>query len=183
MIQSLNKIDFSTSIYENIKLKQSIYYGKVPKFYEQIDPLTEKEYDFDESIYLKIFLTNNNIGLDFLYSKLNEEMARSEKLYNDYYLVKKVSNSLPLLNSMSIFFNILSIKVNPNLATNNEKLKYLFKSFVFSPGLSKFPKLYLKYLEDYYSILLSGGPENEQILLEVLIAISGLRPLSDKEEE
>jgi hypothetical protein len=183
MIQSLNKIDFSNSKLENIKIKPSVYYGKIPKFYEQIDPLTEKEYDFDELCYLKLFLANNGISLDWLYSKLNEEMSRSEKLYNEYYIIKKVSNSLPMLNSMTIFFNILSVKANPLLATNNEKLKFLYKSFVFSPGLNKFPKLYLKYLEDYYKILVSGGTECELNALEILIAIAGLRPLSDQEEK
>ena len=41
---------------DSLKIEDNKFYGKPPRFFNQIDPLTRRETKFDETIYLKYFL-------------------------------------------------------------------------------------------------------------------------------
>lgn len=178
----IKEYDFS-SFPSNIKFKESKYFGKVPKFYEQIDPLTIRDIEFDEKLFLKFFVVHNKVNLNQLEIKFIELLNKSEKFYTDHFLIQKQNTNITHTNSLTIFFNILAVKSNWNIAKNNEKLKYLYKSFISHPGLSKFPKLHLKYLEEYCNILIQYKFDNYASLLEILFSIAGIRELTNKEEE
>ena len=158
-----------------VKTRDNKYFGKVPQFYEQIDPLTEKKVDFDENVYLRQFL--NIITLDSVSSKLNENINKAQKVY--LAQTKKGTDS-----SMTIFFNQLSILYNEGYLNNYEKLKYLYKSFVISPGLNKFSLLYNKYLKEYNEILLNDKScDNSAVIFNNLIMLGDTRSLEPAEEE
>lgn len=178
-----NFINFDKNIKsDTIKIRESKFYGKAPKFYIQVDPLTEKDLDFDGGIYMKLFCNNFGVDIDNLNNRLNENLNRAQKLYSQFYLHSK-ENSLGC-STMTIFLNILSLISNDNYSKNYEKMKYLYKTFISSAGLSKFPKLHCKYLEEYNNILINDGArENFTQMLNNLISIAGVRKLNQQEEE
>jgi hypothetical protein len=167
---------------ENMKYRENKFYGKAPRLYEQIDPLTEKDYEFDENFYMKTFISNFNINYDFLFNKLTENLNKSERLYSTHMITPKENSNG--ITSMSIFFNILSILYNESYSKNSEKLKILYKNFISCPNLNKFPLLYLKYLQEYNQILLNENcSDNIGTILNNLCLIANYRNLTQDEEE
>jgi len=130
-----------------------------------------------------MFKNTYSIDLNFFYSKLNENLNKAQTMYTKNYLIKENQ----ITNTMSIFFNIISILNNDTLSNNYEKMKYLYKSFIISPNLNKFPKLYSIYLEQYNDILLKDDNEankttNACTILGNLISIASVRKLNYSEE-
>jgi hypothetical protein len=167
---------------ENMKYRENKFYGKAPKLYEQIDPLTEKDYEFDDNFYMKTFISNFNINYDFLFNKLTENLNKAERLYSTHMITPKENSNG--ITSMTIFFNILSILYNESYSKNSEKLKILYKNFISCPNLNKFPLLYLKYLQEYNQILLNENcSDNIGIILNNLCLIANYRNLTQDEEE
>jgi hypothetical protein len=165
-----------------MKYRENKFYGKSPKLYEQIDPLTEKDYEYDENFYLNTFLSKYNINYDFLYSKLTEFLNKAERLYSTHMMLSKENTKG--ITSMTIFFNILSILYNDSYSKNPEKLKILYKNFVSCPNLNKFPLLYLKYLQEYNQILLyENSNETTGTIFSNLCSIANYRNLKQDEEE
>lgn len=165
-----------------MKYRESKFYGKAPKLYEQIDPLTEKDYEYDENFYLKTFISLNNINYDFLYNKLTEYLNRADRLYSTY-MVQSKENSKGV-TSMTIFFNILTILYNDSYSKYSEKLKILYKNFISCPNLNKFPLLYLKYLQEFNQILLKENSiDNAGIIFNNLCLIANYKNLTQVEEE
>ena len=112
---------------DSLKIEDNKFYGKPPRFFNQIDPLTRKETRFDETNYLKYFLNVNNISYDNLLNKLMDNLTKSQKLYGLNYMLERENVST---NTMTIYFNILSVMANESYSKNNEKMKYLYKTFV-----------------------------------------------------
>ena len=128
-------------------------------------------------------MNTNNINLDFLYNKLNESLSKAQKLYTNYLLIKPKDNSVGS-TTMTIFFNTLSVLYNDTYTKNYEKLKYLYKSFVTSPGLNKFPLVYIKYLHEFNNILIHDeSGDNTATIFNNLILISNVRTLDIEEEK
>jgi hypothetical protein len=173
--------NFSNIIDKNVQLLkfgESKFFGKAPYFYFQVDPLTKKEVGFDENIYLKTFINNYNISLENFYNRINENIFRAQKTYYSTYFKEKIQMTL------SLYFNVLTLLTNENYKNDIDKLKFLYRSFVGSPGLGKFPRLYLNYLENYNKIIFPGNDqENCQIILGNLINIASIRKLTKEEEE
>lgn len=174
---NLTQFDTKGIKLESVKTKESKYFGKPPIFYIQIDPLTKKDLDFDENIYLKLFITSYNINSETLFGRLNENIMRSKKLYQSNFLNGKENNT------MMIYFNMITLL---HVDQNNEKLKYLYKPIANSPGLNKFPDLYLKLLTEYNKVLLNdstGTEANNSSILSNLVNIASVRDLTKEEEE
>jgi hypothetical protein len=170
---------------ETVRLRENKFFGKAPKFYVQIDPLTEQSSDFEENIWIKLFIHQHNLNDNSLMVKLMENLSKAEKIYYLSYLTQgKNAES----STLAIYFSILSLCKVPNNGFTNEKLKTIYGSFL-SPNinnsLSKFPKLHLKYLDDYYEILLRDGEvlDNAIPILHNLISIAEIRNLSISEQE
>lgn len=180
LINLINLLNFDSlmqgSKTDQIKIKESKYFGKVPRFLVEIDPLTEKEIEFNEDFYLKMYMVNNFISLNNLENKLIDDLNNAQKLYLSY-LNKNNDNS-----SMLIYFHTLQI-LN-NIHKEKETFKQIYKSIITSPHLNKFPLLFLKYLEEYNQILINESlQENNTLILFNLNAISSIRELNSEEQE
>lgn len=189
--------------------RESKFYGRQYKIYEQIDPLTEKQIEFDKIVYLKNFISTNNLNKANLSKKLIDNLYKAEKSYRKL-LIKTDENTNN--STMTVYFNILSMinfddygilskeseidysekeeSFNPSFDQKNnlEKLKCIFKGFVFNNTLFKFKDLYVKFLYNYNEVLKLDGIFNnhkdnsEEILLN-LLSLSAVRVLTDKEQE
>lgn len=123
----------------------------------------------------------NNLTSENILNKLIDDLSKSQKLYQINYINEKENI---LSNTMTIYFNILSVQSNENYSRNSEKMKYLYKTFVSSPHIQKFPKLFLKYIDDYNKILIEEENSlNYVTILNNLISISQFRILENNEEE
>ena len=162
-------------------MEDNKFFGKPPKFFYQIDPLTRKETKYEDVIYLKFFINMNNLSQENILNRLMDNLAKCQKLYQLHYMIGRENISY---NTMTIYFNILSVISNENYSSNFEKMKYLYKTFISTPNLAKFPKIYLKYLEEYNKILINeNNSDSFIIILNNLISISALRNLERSEEE
>lgn len=189
--------------------RESKFYGRQYKVYEQIDPLTERSLDFDKNYYLKNFIASNNLNRNSLTKKLIDNLFKAEKLYKKFLInIKDKTNYSN--TSMTLYFNILNmlnlddfnilskhdelgyIESEPILAneeqkSNLEKLKLLFKSFINNNSLFKFKDLYLKFFDNYNELLKLEGivnlhKDNSEQLLHNFFSLSALRNLSEKEQ-
>jgi len=197
---------------DNAKLifRESKFYGRQYKIFEQIDPLTEKPLEFDKIVYLKTFVLSNNINKANLSKRLIDNLFKAEKSYRKFFLNNNNEN---LNNStITIYLSILSMinlddfgilskaqEINylgnekdfapsPEQKSNIEKLKSLFKSFVFNSTLYKFKDLYVKFLNNYNEVLKLDGifnnhKENSEEILLNLFSLSAVRVLTEKEQE
>jgi hypothetical protein len=161
---------------EAYKIKENKYYGKPPKISVEIDPLTENELGYDESICLKLYLSNQNFSKEHLYLKLNENLSKAERAYRKIYPRDKEHHTL------SLYINILTmISIDQS---NLEKLQYLYRPVLAFPNLIKFPALYVKLLTEYNNILVNDNTKDHSlIILGNIIKISNVRQLTEIEEE
>jgi hypothetical protein len=208
--QPLN--NYQPNHYDNAKLifRESKFYGRQYKIFEQIDPLTEKPLEFDKIVYLKNFLLSNDINKANLSKRLIDNLFKAEKSYRKFLLNNNNENSNN--STITIYLSILSMidlddfgilnkakEINylgnekdfapsPEQKSNIEKLKSLFKSFIFNSTFYKFKDLYVKFLNNYNEVLKLDGIFNnhkdnsEEILLN-LFSLSSVRVLTEKEQE
>ena len=71
-----HKFGFDTS---KVKIKENKYLGKLPSFYYLIDPLTNKDIEFDEHYYSKLSIANFNE--EMIIAGLIGNIANAEKFY------------------------------------------------------------------------------------------------------
>lgn len=205
----------------NAKLifRESKFYGRQYKIYEQIDPLTEKAVEFDKIIYIKNFISSNNLNKASLSNRLIENLFKAEKSYKKLLLNSNNNNnnnSDNAINSstMNVYFSFFSLinfddfgilnKQNSEVVdyllnaevfspsaeqkSNLQKLKSIFKSFVFNSTLFKFKDLYMKFLNNYNEVLKLDGifnthKDNSEEILMNLFNLSAVRVLTQKEQE
>lgn len=161
----------------SIKLKQSKFFGKIPKSTIKVDPLTDKIVDFDDNVYFKQFLIlNNNLTPDTLKEQLFKDLDNVREFYSNSFLKEKDKNS------MFIYFNTLIIESEGLL--NLTQQKNVYKLILNSLNLKKFSQLYLKYVNAYNKLLvdLNNDEDNEAILFNIS-NIASLRSLTNSEEE
>jgi len=188
--------------------KESKFYGRQYKIFEQIDPLTEKNIDFDKIIYLKNFITQNNINKNQLTKKLLENLLKAERLYKKFLISQKENST----TTMTLYFNILSMinlddykilnkhdeidylgnisdySPSEEQKANLEKIRCIFKSFIGNSTLYKFKDIYIKFLNNYNELLkldqiFNNHKENCELILHNLFNLSAVRVLSEKEQE
>jgi len=207
-IEDFEEINGKKNIKKNKKIiYDSKFFGRQYKVFEQIDPLTEKQVEFDGIFHIKNFIEENKISKNLLSRRLVENLTKAEKLYRNFFLNKKEINQ----STMAIYFNILSMielddfkilkkkdeinfiepeeyNVEKEQLENLKLLKSMFRSFMSNSVLFKFKNLYEKFLNNYNellkleSIICKHRDNNEQILMN-LINVSSLRKLSENEQK
>jgi len=201
-----------------LAFRESKFYGRQYNIFEQIDPLTEKAIDFDKIVHIKNFISNNNLTKASLSKRLIENLVKAEKSYRSFLLNNNNNNpyndSHNSSSTMNVYFSFLSMinlddfgilnkqssevvdylenangfAPSPEQKSNLQKLKGVFKSFVFNSTLFKFKDLYMKFLINYNevlkldSIFYNHKDNSEEILLN-LFNLSAIRILTEKEQE
>jgi hypothetical protein len=171
ILQEINKqedkFDFS-----KLKIIESKYFAKFPRYFVNVDPLTKIDLGFDENIYFRLYMCT--INQDIINLKISEYIANAQKLYRNFFLKDN--------STMNIFFQNLITR--DLLEKSEDKLKQFCYSAVNSKNLEKFPLLYLKYLEELNQVLISENKsENYLTIVQNIIKISSVRDLKQVEEE
>ena len=172
--QIMKEISIYDFKYDFTKLKiiDSKYYGKLSRYFVNIDPLTRIDLGLDDYICTKLYLCT--INQDKINLKILEFLTSAERLYKNFFLKDN--------HTMTIFFQ--SIAMNELNDKSEEKIKFYFKNFVAAKNLDKFPLLYLKYTNEYNNILISeNNSDNNSIILQNLINISSVREITQEEEK
>ena len=92
-IEDFEEINGKKNIKKNKKIiYDSKFFGRQYKVFEQIDPLTEKQVEFDGIFHIKNFIEENKISKNLLSRRLVENLTKAEKLYRNFFLNKKEIN-------------------------------------------------------------------------------------------
>ena len=163
-----------------INVKPNIYYAKPPQFYYENQTKEEKiEIGFDDDIYLKKIIMNNDLTLDKMIYKLKNELIPNillfykkvsnigkdfEVVVNDFILLNK--NNIHISNDMKgleIYLNILNLKTNKEGVDEIDLYKHknindimfdLYQNFDVSQNIKKFPKIYIDFLNKFTQCLI-----------------------------
>ena len=163
-----------------IKVSPSIYYAKPPQFYYEDQTKNERiDIGYDDDIYLKKIVINNDLTLDKMIDKLKKELIPNilsfykkaskfgkdfEVVVNDFILLNK--NNLQSENDMKgleIYLNILNLNTNKEGVEEIDLYKYknindimfdLYQTFDLSKNIKKFPKIYTDFLNKFTQSLI-----------------------------
>ena len=211
--QTITQYQPNYSANAKLLFRGSKFYGRQYKIYEQIDPLTEKSIEFDKIVYIKNFIFANNLNKSSLSDRLVENLIKAEKSYRKFLLNNNQAENSSNSSTLNVYFNFLSMinlddfgilnkkhmeidyigdedtfAPTTEQKTNLQKLKSIFKSFVFNSSIFKFKDLYMKFVNNYNEVLKLDGIFNnhkdnsEEILLN-LFNLSAVRVLTEKEQE
>lgn len=176
MGDSILEINKKVGKLDNIEIRPSKFYGKLPKFFIRIDPLTDKDVEYDDILYLKMFMAMYNIKEESFISLLDQSLINSQKWYQNSFLKDKENNT------MVLYMNYLALLCKNNL--DGSRLRSIYKMIINSPNLNKFPLLFLKYVTEYTELLMKDGlSEDNAIILNNLVSIASIRALNAQEEE
>ncbi len=171
IVQEIKNYDFKYD-FARIKIVESKYYAKFPRYFFNVDPLTKIDLGFDEYIYIKLYLCT--INQDKINLKLTEFINNAQKLYKNFFLKDN--------HTMTIFFQ--NMLMNELSEKSEEKIKNYMKNFVTAKNIEKFPLLFMKYTNEYNKFLISENkPENYLTIVQNIINISSIREISQEEEE
>lgn len=169
--EEINKHDFKFD-FAKLKIFESKYFAKFPRYFVHVDPLTKIDLGFDEFVFTRLYLCT--INQDKINMKISEFLANAQKLYKNFFLKEN--------NTMNIFFQNLILKDTKE--GSEERVKQIYQNFMNSKNLERFPQLYQKYLNELTTILISENkPENYLTIVQNLINISSVRDLTSSEEE
>ena len=192
----------------SILTRQNIYYAKPPIYlYEDVESKKKFEIGFNADIYLKKFLLKNEMTLDKLYDKLqNQIMPRILTFFQN--LNGRISSPFPLnkcsldiMKNKGIQFYMFVLKlmtceelVNKDYLYSDEKINTsifeLYKIIYNWKHIKKFNKIYVHFLNKYVDSLihqLEIGVVFDDIkktsLFEALSELSSKKILNEKEEK
>ena len=160
----------------------NIYYAKPPEFIYEDSTTGEKvEIGYDEDIYLKKVILNNDLTLDKMMYKLNNVYIpnilvfynRTSNLQKEFE-ISNTQNDFIVLNKnnilkendmkgLEIYLNTLRLNTNKEGIEETELYKYpdinetmfeLYKSFDISSKIKKFPKIYVNFLNKFTESLI-----------------------------
>ena len=166
----------------SISIKPNIYYAKPPNFVYEDPNLKEKvELGYNDEIYLKKFIINNDLTLDKMLVRLRNTLIpnillfyyKTSKLQKGYDISKIVNDSV-ILNKQNIVkdndmrgleFYLNSLSLNSNKEGIDEKDIYKFSNindimfdlyinFDLSQNCKKFPKIYVNFLNKFTQCLI-----------------------------
>ena len=179
---NIAKVKDKEALVSLISTVPSIYYAKPPEFvYEDITTGEKIEIGYDEDIYLKKVILNNDLTLDKMMYKLNNvyipnillfynRTANLQKEFeisntqNDFVVLKK--NNVLKENDMKgleIYLNMLRLNTNKEGVEESDLYKYpdindamfdLYKNFDISSKIRKFPKIYVNFLNKFTESLI-----------------------------
>lgn len=177
--------EFSLDLIKNIDVK---YFEKVPVYCYNINPLDVKIIGFNEGIYLRKFIIENNI------TSLNFRKLVREKLIPSILKCfdKILSGGFKGINLYLLILNLLNEDKSPEIDLTFIDMKNIFYNL--TPKLVKFPKVYFHFVTKYTDALIKRleNPPNSEYALTLndkntifqnLITTGNYRSLTEKEEE
>ena len=185
----LKDIDISNVMINNIETpinsittKPNIYYAKPPNYvYEDPNTNQKVEIGYNEEIYLKKFINNNDLTLDKMFVRLKNTIIPNILLF--YYKTGKIQKGYEISNilndsalqikqslikdndmrGLEIYLNILRLNANKegidesNLYTIsdiNDIMFDLYTNFDLYKNCRKFPKIYVNFLDKFTKCLI-----------------------------
>ena len=157
----------------------NIYYAKPPQFvYEDPNTGEREEIGYDDDIYLKKVIINNDLTLDKMFSKLKNELIpniilfynKTSKLeyemisntFIDFIVLNKQNKQNILkdndMKGLEIYLNTLRLYTYKAGLDQSELYKYpdindtifeIYKGFDKSLNIKKFPKIYVNFLNKF----------------------------------
>ena len=192
----------------SILTRQNIYYAKPPIYlFEDVESKKKFEIGFNADIYLKKFLLKNEMTIDKLYNRLqNQIMPRILVFFQN--LNERISSPIPLnkcsLNVMKnkgiqFYMYVLKLMTNEELVNKNylysdehinTSVFEIYKIIYKWKHIKKFNKIYVHFLNKYIDSLihqLEIGVVFDDIkktsLFEALSELASRKVLNEKEEK
>ena len=168
----------------------NIYYAKPPQFcYEDPNTGEKEQIGYDDDIYLKKIILNNDLTLDKMFIKLKNELipniilfykktAKLEREYemntlNDFIVLNKQNISIENdMKGLEVYLDILRFNIYKDgieklelykLPDKNDEMFEIYKSFDKSLNIKKFPKIYINFLNKFSENLILQMEENEKL--------------------
>ena len=166
----------------SITIKPNIYYAKPPNFvYEDPNSKEKVELGYNEEIYLKKFIINNDLTLDKMLVRLRNTLIpnillfyyKTSKLKKGYDISNIVNDSVLLnkqnivkdndMRGLEIYLNILGLNSNKEGIDENNLYKFsnindimfdLYINFDHCKNCKKFPKIYINFLNKFTQCLI-----------------------------
>lgn len=176
-----------------ITTSSSIYYAKPPQFVFEDQTNGEKiEIGYDEEIYLKKVIINNDLTLDKMLYKLKNEhipnilvfFNRAIELQKEYEVSNGLNDFVVLnknnllkdndMKGLEIYLNMLRLNTIKEGIEKNELYKYsdindtmfdIYNNFDKSLNIKKFPKIYMNFMNKFTESLIyqmENTKENEK---------------------
>ena len=170
--------------FDKIKKEKSKYYGKVPLYKYQFDPLTLKKIGFNDLCYVKKYLIEKNITCDKLIKEIYENISNQTMNYYDELKVFDVSN-INLYLLILKYFNAQKYLDDENVYIQLQNIYNMIKKI---RSINKFPKVILFFLSKFSHFLIkkqsssSLSINEKKYLFEILIKLGNFRNLSEEEE-
>ena len=177
----------------SITVKPNIYYAKPPNFiYEDPKSKEKVELGYNDEIYLKKVIINNDLTLDKMLVRLRNTLIpnillfyyKTSKLQKGYDISNIVNDSVILnkqnivknndMRGLEFYLNILSLNSNKegidkndlyNNTNINDIMFDLYINFDLSQNCKKFPKIYTNFLNKFTQCLIyqmENEKENEK---------------------
>ena len=160
---------------KDVQQEENIFLGK-PHIYYFLDKDKDKdksntikiiENDLSDEIYIKKFISNNNINIkdfiDILKNAFFEKISKIfTKIKNEYSEKHKNSKNIVDIQGINLYINVLKIISLNNLEENGELLEVpeicdailnIHKIFLNSTHIQKFTKLYIHFLKQYINLI------------------------------
>ena len=169
--------------FDKIKKENSKYFGKIPLYQYQYDPLNLKKIGFNELAYIKKFIVHNYISIDKL---IKENEYISKKIIEHFEQVKGLN-----VSNINFYVSILKYVIsqnyldNTNIFYNLENIYHLLQNL---KHINKFPKIILYFYTKLSDFLIkkqksvSLSLNEKKYLFEILIKLGIFRNLTDNEE-
>lgn len=180
-----DKKELSLDLIKNADVK---YFEKAPVYCYHINPLDVKIIGFNEDIYLRKFIIENNITAQNLRKIVRENLIPSILRCFD----KLLAGGFKGINLYLLIINLL----NEDKSSENDLMFIDLKNIFYNltPKLVKFPKVYFHFVTKYTDALikrLESSPNSEcaltindkNTILQNLITTGNYRNLTEKEEE
>ena len=206
----LNKtiIDSEEIPISSIYLYNNPFYGK-PPIYAYKKENSEEKIGYNDDIFLKLTITKNNLTLDKLDITFKDELIKNilsfyykESILEKGYEISNfdISNEIEMIG-VKLYLNILRFYTNyPNNGEDKNLLQYkdekdinfeLYKLFVKSERIRKFPKIYLRFLDKHVDYLIYQMKNEKEkfdnilktILFKCLSILASFRLLTEQEQD
>ena len=166
----------------SINILPNIYYGKPPQYYYKNTDTGERVViGFNDEIYLKKLILDNDLTLDKMFCKLKKELIPNISLFyynfsqlgkeieisniiNDFMLLNKQNKPLEKeMKGLEIYLNMLRLKAYQEgieeskfyeIPSINETMFDLYNNFEKSSIIKKFPKIYVNFLNKFTECLI-----------------------------
>ena len=160
---------------KDVQQEENIFFGKPPIYYfldndkdkEKSDKIKIIENDLCDEIYIKKFISNNNINIkdfiDFLKNTFFDKISKIfQKIKNEYTKKPKNNKNIVDIQGINLYINVLKI-ISLNHSEENGKLfeipeicdaiLNIHKIILNSTHIQKFTKLHIHFLKQYINLI------------------------------